>query len=215
MNKQTNGIEWLAPEIIGRPGYTWNPLAMLCTPVDRSCDNCWHRRMAKRMAANPKLSPERRAAYAGEGPPVLVEKELEAPLLLREPSVIAVQLMGDLFYSRMDPEAIKRVWDVMAATLQHTYVVLTKQPGAMREFIQWMAGRDDISIAEWPRNAWLGTSVCDQPTADERIPQLLQVPAAHYWVSYEPSLGPWTRAVPTAGAAIAATARRLIDVVWG
>ena len=43
----------------------------------------------------------------------------------------------------------------------------------------------------WPLpNVWLGVSVEDQATADERIPTLLQLPAAVRWVSYEPALGP-------------------------
>jgi len=43
----------------------------------------------------------------------------------------------------------------------------------------------------WPmRNLWLGVSVEDQATADERIPLLLQTPAAVRWFSAEPMLGP-------------------------
>ena len=43
----------------------------------------------------------------------------------------------------------------------------------------------------WPLpNVWLGTSVENQATADERIPLLLQTPAAKRFVSYEPALGP-------------------------
>jgi protein gp37 len=43
----------------------------------------------------------------------------------------------------------------------------------------------------WPLpNVWEGVSVEDQPTADERIPILLQTPAAMRFVSYEPALGP-------------------------
>ncbi len=43
----------------------------------------------------------------------------------------------------------------------------------------------------WPlQNVWLGVSVEDQATADERIPLLLQTPAAVHFVSYEPALGP-------------------------
>lgn len=37
---------------------------------------------------------------------------------------------------------------------------------------------------------WLGTSCEDQEAADERIPLLLQCPAAVHWVSAEPLLGP-------------------------
>lgn len=44
---------------------------------------------------------------------------------------------------------------------------------------------------QWPLpNVWLGVSVEDQATADERIPLLLRTPAAVRFVSYEPALGP-------------------------
>ena len=43
----------------------------------------------------------------------------------------------------------------------------------------------------WPLpNVWLGTSVEDQATADERIPHLLRCPAAVRFLSCEPLLGP-------------------------
>lgn len=57
--------------------------------------------------------------------------------------------------------------------------------GATRE--QWRAA----ASAPWPLpNLWLGVSVEDQRTADERIPVLLELPAALRFVSYEPALGP-------------------------
>lgn len=43
----------------------------------------------------------------------------------------------------------------------------------------------------WPyENVWIGVSVEDQKTADERIPLLLKCPAAVRWISCEPMLGP-------------------------
>ena len=52
------------------------------------------------------------------------------------------------------------------------------------------AAWDRVLISEsWPpRNVWLGTSVEDQRTADERIPLLLDTPAAVRWISAEPLL---------------------------
>ena len=47
------------------------------------------------------------------------------------------------------------------------------------------------NFGNWPfENVWLGVSVENQATADERIPLLLETPAAVRWVSYEPALGP-------------------------
>lgn len=41
-----------------------------------------------------------------------------------------------------------------------------------------------------PANAWIGVSVEDQATAEERIPFLLTTEAAVRWISAEPLLGP-------------------------
>lgn len=47
-----------------------------------------------------------------------------------------------------------------------------------------------IPGVQWPLpNVWLGVSVEDQESADERIPLLLDIPAALRWVSYEPAIG--------------------------
>jgi protein gp37 len=44
---------------------------------------------------------------------------------------------------------------------------------------------------EWPLpNVWLGVSIENQETADERVPLLLQTPAAVRFISVEPLLGP-------------------------
>jgi len=48
-----------------------------------------------------------------------------------------------------------------------------------------------LTTPPWPlHNVWLVTSVEDQPSADARIPRLLECPAAVRGVSYEPGLGP-------------------------
>lgn len=35
---------------------SWNPIAMRCTRVSEGCLNCWHLRMADRMAKNLQLT---------------------------------------------------------------------------------------------------------------------------------------------------------------
>ena len=48
-----------------------------------------------------------------------------------------------------------------------------------------------VRLGVWPPpNVWLGVSVEDQQRADERIPVLLDTPAAVRWLSMEPLLGP-------------------------
>ena len=47
------------------------------------------------------------------------------------------------------------------------------------------------SARPWPLpNVWLGVTAEDQKRADERVPVLLDLPAAVRFVSYEPALGP-------------------------
>ena len=71
---------------------TWNPLAMRCTRVSPACDNCWHLRMAKRKAGNPRLSYLERQASAGLIPPVLMPDRIGEPLRLKKPQRIGVQM---------------------------------------------------------------------------------------------------------------------------
>lgn len=50
---------------------------------------------------------------------------------------------------------------------------------------------DDVAMRQWPLpNVWLGVSVEDQKRAEDRIPDLLDTPAAVRWISAEPLLGP-------------------------
>jgi protein gp37 len=88
----------------------------------------------------------------------------------------------------------------MAATPQHTYQVLTKRPGRMTrllasdafgEQVYRHAAAYRVTALTWPLpNLWLGTSVEDQPRADQRIPKLLAAPATIRFLSCEPLLGP-------------------------
>jgi protein gp37 len=163
--------------------HTWNPLAMCCTPVSAGCANCWHLRMADRLAANSTTIPGReQVAYAGKTGPRLKERELSAPLRRKKPSVIGVQFMGDLAHATVRCLDFDSIVDVMCEAKQHTYLVLTKRPALLRGLVDWWGG----ILTD---NIWLGVTVEDQATADERIPQLLRIPAAHYWVSAEPCLG--------------------------
>ncbi len=147
----------------------------------------------------------------------LWDPHLDMPVRLKKPSRIFVCDMGDLFFEEVRDEEIAAVFGVMAACPQHTFQVLTKRPGRARAWFRWLerfAGRttpraacvslaqrrcehpslrklDDHAFWTWPLpNVWLGTSVEDQATADERVPILLDTPAALRFVSAEPLLGP-------------------------
>ena len=145
------------------------------------------------------------------------EATLTVPLRWREPRRIFVCSMSDLFHEDVPDEWIDRIFAVMALAPQHTFQVLTKRPERMRDYVsQNREGREiserlaelyvshpqiatrwpltaerAIAAAHWPLpNVWVGTSVEDQKRADERIPHLLNTPAAVRFLSCEPLLGP-------------------------
>jgi len=171
---------------------TWNPIAMRCIPISIGCAGCWHIAMANRLAGNLAFPKEVRAAYSGEGPPILVESRLGEPLRRKKPTTIGVQFMGDLFHKDLSFELIGDIWQTMFEASQHTYLVLTKRPTRMKEFVEeyWVDAVDyhpDDSILP---NVWLGVTAENQKAADERIPILLETPATVRFVSCEPLLGP-------------------------
>jgi protein gp37 len=68
--------------------------------------------------------------------------------------------------------------------------ISTGHVGKKNSFKLTGAAQDRIEKGGWPLpNVWLGVSVEDQKTADERIPILLKTPAAVRWISAEPLLG--------------------------
>ncbi len=138
----------------------------------------------------------------------LIPSKLDEPLRWRKPCRVFVNSMSDLFHEALSDQDIERVFAVMGIAERHTFQVLTKRPERMRSFIgsrprDGMKPERAVILTElgpragvhyslpWPLpNVWLGVSVEDQATADERIPLLLQTPAAVRFVSYEPALGP-------------------------
>lgn len=155
----------------------WNPITG-CTPVSEGCKNCYAERTAKRLRG--------RCGYDKDNPfkVTIHQDRFNEPLHWREPRKVFVCSMGDLFHQKVGIKNLWQILSVMGMVKKHTFMVLTKRPGAMRLIIdKW--NRESF----WPlSNVWLGVSVENQRRADERIPILLQIPAAVRFVSVEPML---------------------------
>lgn len=79
-----------------------------------------------------------------------------------------------------------KFFDLIRRTPDLDWLLLTKRPEHAK---QWLEGSRVQGL--WPLpNVWLGVSVEDQKRADERIPVLLEIPAAVRYLSLEPLLGP-------------------------
>jgi protein gp37 len=200
---QNSKIEWTDS--------TWNPLRG-CSRVSEGCRNCYAEKIAGRFSsagqpfegvAELKFS---NATKGGDGKfhgrwtgnIEFIEKHLEDPLRWRKPQRIFVNSMSDLFHENVKDEWIDEIFAVMGACEDaergHTFQILTKRPARMVEYMRtrahkaWNSRRLGRSAFP-PRNVWLGVSVENQQTADERIPLLLQAPAVVRFLSCEPLLG--------------------------
>jgi protein gp37 len=121
---------------------------------------------------------------------------LTLPLKWKKPCTVFVNSMSDLFHKDVPFSFIDKVFETMAKSPQHTFIILTKRADRMLEFFTMLDkhGLNRVFTTNdetWPLpNLWLGVSVEDQAAADERIPFLLQCPAAVRVLSVEPMLGP-------------------------
>jgi protein gp37 len=179
----TNAIGWCDE--------TWNPMVG-CSPVSEACENCYAERMAWRF--NRYFGPghgQERAVRTDYFRPTFHPERLDKPLHWRKPRRVFVCSMSDLFHEAFTYNMIRGVFGAMILASQHTYVVLTKRPERMRAWFKWAATQADANTPGWPlRNLWLGVTVENQARADERIPILLETPAAVRFVCCEPLLGP-------------------------
>jgi protein gp37 len=176
-----SSIEWTST--------TWNVVTG-CTRVSEGCDNCYIERTMPFRVAHRRFDQD---GVGGTTGVLLHPERQDKPLHWRKPRKVFVNSLADLFHNDVPDGFIARVWEVMAATPQHTYQILTKRPARMRSLL----GSDDWldmferGNAEYPLpNVHLGVSVENQKWADSRIPLLLATPAAVRWVSAEPLLGP-------------------------
>lgn len=124
---------------------TWNPVVG-CSHASPGCDHCYAERMARRLAHmrdqhySEVVTYEQ--GYGGQvviggwnGNTVLVDSALDKPFNWRKPRRIFVCSMGDLFHESVQFEWIDQVFAVGALCQQHTFLMLTKRPSRMAEYI--------------------------------------------------------------------------------
>lgn len=161
---------------------TWNPTTG-CDRVTAGCENCYAMTLAKRLKAMgaAKYQNDGDPRTSGPGFGVTIHPDaLEIPYRWREPRVVFVNSMSDLFHAKVPLSFVRDVFAVMADTPRHTYQVLTKRSARLAKVADKL---------NWPDNVWMGVSVEDT-SAMGRIDDLRAVPAAVRFLSCEPLLGP-------------------------
>ena len=176
---------------------TWSPVTG-CTPASEGCQNCYAKRIANRFGqewfpGSKCVELEKPVPKPGGGinpyphlfNPTFHKYRLNEPLKWKKPRRVFVCNMGDLFHESVPESWILAVYTAMEKCPQHTFLLLTKRIHRAAEVLNKFTGRS------WPLpNVWLGVTAENQQRADERIPILLEIPAAVRFVSIEPMLGP-------------------------
>jgi protein gp37 len=107
--------------------------------------------------------------------------------------VVFVGNMCDMFNHAMPDKLLYQLFSMVRGRPEHTFLFLTKRAQRMNLFINDLDNaldEDATTFEKAYQNVWLGVTAENQARADERIPILLDTPAAHRWVSVEPMLGP-------------------------
>jgi protein gp37 len=155
---------------------TWNPVTG-CDKVSAGCVHCYAERFAERFRNVPghpfkqgfdlKLWPAR----------------LELPLSWKEPKVIFVNSMSDLFHKDVPTGFIQKVFSVMGQAHWHTFQILTKRAERLEAV---------SSKLPWASNIWMGVSL-ETEQFTSRIDHLRKTGAHVKFLSLEPLLGPLPR----------------------
>jgi protein gp37 len=168
-----------------------------CEKISPGCAHCYSEVIDGRFGTQLDYTRPNSALVE----PFVVESELRKLLGLKGPVRVFLGDMTDLFLDLISDAMLDRVFTVMAYRRDVTFQVLTKRPGRMCDYVRNADGREfraeipgvrlDREPFDWPPpNVHLGVSVEDQRRADERIPHLLETPAAVRFLSVEPMLGP-------------------------
>jgi protein gp37 len=161
--------------------YTFNPW-WGCTKVSAGCTNCYAETLSNRYGFDAWGPGKPRRAFGKKhwSDPYKWDRKARVEGVRRR---VFCASMADVFEDEAPTGERERLWDLVLDTPGLDWQILSKRPEAFRDLLPEDNG--------WPwRNVWLGVSVEDQATADERIPLLLQTPAAVRFVSYEPALLP-------------------------
>lgn len=148
-----------------------------CTKISHGCTNCYAERFANRKMGMWKNRDFSEVQFHPE--------RLDMPTKWKNPEIVFVNSMSDLFHEDISDEHILQVFWAMQKSPHHHYLILTKRAERMKLFFNKYTVLGNSQ--PW---VWLGVSVEDEPTAVERIHHLQNTWHPNRFLSVEPMLGP-------------------------
>jgi len=188
---ENSKIEWC--------DHTFNPWEG-CEKVSPGCKNCYAEARNKRWGGGVAKNwghgaSRRRTSENNWKQPLKWNRAAEFAEV--RPRVFCASL-ADWLDPAVDPQWLSDLLFLISATRHLDWLLLTKRPQLFRERMESVMALNDVSsqiAARWlancdspPHNIWVGTSVEDQARAQERIPELYEIPARIRFLSCEPLL---------------------------
>ncbi|MBA4318126.1 MAG: hypothetical protein C0412_06975 [Flavobacterium sp.] len=152
---------------------SWNPTTG-CTKITQGCKFCYAEVMARRLKA---MGQEK---YKNGFKLKLHPDELRTPYTWKNPRIVFVNSMSDLFHKDIPLEFVKKVFEVMNDNPQHVFQILTKRAEILLKYNKEL---------KWTHNIWMGVSVENEEVMS-RIDLLRKTNAHTKFLSCEPLLGP-------------------------
>jgi protein gp37 len=156
----------------------WNPV----TGCNKGCEFCYARKFAKRLQNNPNFKIAHK--YRNGFWPTFHEEELKTPLTWKQPRIVFVPSMGDMFDPEFKFHQHCQIFEAMSVAWRHIYLILTKYPENLQAFLDKVGEWDP----EYYFNMWFGVSVTTQKQAEEYIPLLINTKHTNLFISVEPLL---------------------------
>jgi protein gp37 len=193
----------------------WNPVQG-CTPASEGCAHCWARSMHERFHAEPfsdvRTLPDRLSKPLHWRKPRVVfvcntsdlfHEAVPFEFIAAVFGVMAACPQHTFLVLTKRPERMAEWFGQLASYAAGRGINRFADEPSSTHWIHysciemahnirgWAGAKPHYDHrTPWPLpHVWLGTTVENQPRANERIPLLLQTPAAHRWVSAEPLLG--------------------------
>lgn len=154
-----------------------------CFKVSPGCANCYAEALSKRYGRDIWGPPTTTERWRTKGPwrdILRWDAEAGADGVRRR---VFVQSMSDFFEDHPQlPEWRAEAIEILGGLRHLDVQLLTKRPSKVLRMVpgSW--------LREWPSHVWIGTSVENQAYANDRIPELLNIPAAVRFLSCEPLL---------------------------
>jgi protein gp37 len=157
-----------------------------CSRVSPACRFCYADTLAHRFGHDlwRRSGPRKMLSDTNWKKPLKWNRDAERA---GKPALVFCCSMADVFERHPADEvnaqldaARARLWELIDETSWLRWQLLTKRIENVTDMVPWGDN--------WPDNVWLGTSAEDQRRADERIPQLLMIPASVRFISAEPLL---------------------------